>query len=85
MAEITALLSYEDALRLAPETQAKYRAYRLRGEGEKGMAEVVEQLQKAVAAAFGLDERVGLEAMYVSLSPKKKRTYPHYGTVTRVS
>lgn len=63
MAEIKALLSYEDALRLAPETQAKYRAYRLRGEGEKGMTEVVEQVQKAVAAAFGLDEQVGLEAM----------------------
>ena len=57
---IKAILRRENELRLAPQTQARFKAISHRPDG---WLDVVESLQRQVAAEFGLSEKVGLDAM----------------------
>ena len=59
-AEIKEVLRRENEARLSPETQARFAAV---GEVGDGWLEVVEALQREVAVACGLTERVGVAAM----------------------
>ena len=61
--DVKALLRREEALRLSPETQACFAAYRLAGRGEEGMGVVVEQVQERVAWEFRVPAAVAKEAM----------------------
>ena len=61
-ATIKRILRRENLLRLAPETQAAFRAAAA-ARGGGAWLEVVEGLQRRVAAEFGLPSHVGLDAM----------------------
>mmetsp|Transcript_1287 Transcript_1287/g.2538 ORF Transcript_1287/g.2538 Transcript_1287/m.2538 type:complete len:127 (+) Transcript_1287:990-1370(+) len=54
------MLRRENELRLAPSTQQLFKAAAVK---PAGWLDVVEQLQRHVAAEFGVSERVGLDAM----------------------
>mmetsp|Transcript_7346 Transcript_7346/g.12976 ORF Transcript_7346/g.12976 Transcript_7346/m.12976 type:complete len:127 (-) Transcript_7346:701-1081(-) len=56
------MLRRENELRLAPETQAEFRAAGMKS-GPSAWLGVVEVLQRRVAAEFGLAESVGLDAL----------------------
>ena len=58
--ELKAILKRENDLRLCDETQRRFKLASVRPDG---WLQVVEQLQRQVAAEFGLSEAVGLAAM----------------------
>lgn len=60
--QIKAILRRENELRLAPETQAEFRAAAA-AKGPYGWPDVVEGLQRTVCREFGLSESVGFAAM----------------------
>ena len=65
--EIKTILRRENELRLSEETQRQFKAAGAAGRGD-GWLEVVEGLQRQVAAEFGLTEAVGLDAMRLAES-----------------